>query len=126
MHIPPTTPPNINVLHVESVYWTEPKATCRPKKYQPNAYNMYIDWSKSVCLYTFMSASLPGVVCFCRYVHIEYIHIQYASWKLSPLWNSSLKIWPGKDYLTENQKNCSTSAPDTYKHMTKISEHYDF
>ncbi len=53
---------------VECVYWTEPKATCRPLKNQPNAYNMYTHLLKSCLLaYTFPSASFLGAGHFCRY-----------------------------------------------------------
>jgi hypothetical protein len=54
---------------VECVYWTEPKATYRQCKIQPNAYNMYIDLERilSVCLYLHVSF-YPGMVNFCRYI----------------------------------------------------------
>ncbi len=53
---------------VECVYCTEPKATCRQCKNQPNAYNMYTDLEGilSACLYLHVSLS-SGVVYFCRY-----------------------------------------------------------
>jgi hypothetical protein len=40
-------------LTVECVYCTEPKATCRPYRNQPNAYIMYtdLDGILSACLY---------------------------------------------------------------------------
>ncbi len=54
---------------VECVYCTEPKATCRQCKNQPNAYNMYTDLEGilSACLHLHLSV-YPGVVNFCRYV----------------------------------------------------------
>jgi hypothetical protein len=53
---------------VECVYCTEPKATCRQCKNQPNAYNMYTDLEgMSACLYLHVSF-YSGVVYFCRYV----------------------------------------------------------
>ncbi len=57
------------VKTVECVYCTEPKATCRQCKNQPNAYNMYTDLEGilSACLYLHVSI-YPGVVNFCRYV----------------------------------------------------------
>jgi hypothetical protein len=57
------------VHHVECVYWTEPKATCRQWKNQPNAFNMNTDLEEilSACLYLHASF-YPGVVNFCRYV----------------------------------------------------------
>jgi hypothetical protein len=53
---------------VECLYCTEPKATCRQCKYQPNAYNMYTDLEGilSACLYLHISF-YSGVVHFCRY-----------------------------------------------------------
>ncbi len=53
---------------VECVYCTEPKATCRQCKNQPNAYNMYTDLEGilSACLYLHVSF-YSGVVYFCRY-----------------------------------------------------------
>ncbi len=54
-------------VHVECVYCTEPKATCRQCKNQPNAYNMYTDFEGilSACLYLHVSF-YSGVVHFCR------------------------------------------------------------
>jgi hypothetical protein len=55
------------VLYVECVYWTEPKATCRPYKSRPNAYDMYTDLEEilSACLCICVIFS-PGVVNICR------------------------------------------------------------
>jgi hypothetical protein len=55
------------VKPVECVYWTEPQATCRPYKSDPNAYNMYLDFKEilSACLCICVSFS-SGVVHFCR------------------------------------------------------------
>ncbi len=52
-----------------TVYCTEPKATCRQCKNQPNAYNMYTDLEGilSACLYLHVSFN-SGVVHFCRYI----------------------------------------------------------
>jgi hypothetical protein len=54
---------------VECVYWTEPKATSRQCKNQPNAYNMYtnVEGILSDCLYLHLSF-YPMVVNFCKYV----------------------------------------------------------
>jgi hypothetical protein len=54
---------------VECVYCTEPKATCRQCKNQPNAYNMFTDLEGilSACLHLNL-IFYPGVVNFCRYV----------------------------------------------------------
>ncbi len=59
------------IVTVESVYWTEPKATCRQCKNQPNAYNMYTDLEGilSACLYLCVSF-YSGVVNFCRYLSV--------------------------------------------------------
>jgi hypothetical protein len=59
----------VYVLPVECVYWTEPKATCRQCKNQPNAYNMYTDLEGilSACFYLQVSF-YPGVVNICRYL----------------------------------------------------------
>jgi hypothetical protein len=56
---------------VECVYWTEPKATCRQCKNQPNAYNMYTDLEGilSACLHLYVSFYF-GMVHFCRYVFL--------------------------------------------------------
>jgi hypothetical protein len=47
------------VMPVECVCWTEPKATCRQCKNQPNAYNMYTD-SEGIRVYIFTSAFILG------------------------------------------------------------------
>jgi hypothetical protein len=64
-----TSAPFSYIVTVECVYWTEPKATCRQCKNQPNAYNMYTDLEGilSACLHLYVSFH-PGVVSFCRYV----------------------------------------------------------
>jgi hypothetical protein len=61
---------DMRVYIVECAYWTEPKATCRQCKNQPNAYNMYTDLEGilSACLYLHVRIPL-GVVNFCRYFH---------------------------------------------------------
>ncbi len=41
----------VSILSVECVYLTEPKATCRPEKIQPNAYNMYTVGRNPECLF---------------------------------------------------------------------------
>ncbi len=46
-------------MTVECVNWTEPKATCRQCKNQPNAYNMYTD--------------LEGILSACLYLHVTFI-----------------------------------------------------
>ncbi len=49
------------------------------KKTQPNAYNIYTVWKKSVS--AFMPASILGAVQFCRYVFtLLIVHIQYGVW----------------------------------------------
>jgi hypothetical protein len=72
---------DVNPLLVECVYWTEPKATCRQCKNQPNAYNMYTNLEEilSVCLHLHVSF-YPGVVNFCRKVfsHINKKHKKLA------------------------------------------------
>ncbi len=55
------------VLYVECVYWTEPKATCRPYKSRPNAYNMYTDLEEILCACLCICVIFsPGVVNICR------------------------------------------------------------
>jgi hypothetical protein len=55
--------------NVECVYWTEPKATCRQCKNQPNAYNMYTDLEGILSGFLYLHVSFnSGVVHFCRYI----------------------------------------------------------
>ncbi len=49
---------------VECVYWTEPKATCRQYKNQPNAYNMY--------------TYLEGILSACLCLHVSF----YTGWSI--------------------------------------------